>query len=399
DFWAPTPASDAWLDGPPARRWTVLAMVWLDLDRMPWMIGMRDANDKPLAALSAELRVPYAPRDRRAILGLLAEQPSGTALDPADLGRVLAWRQPRRRRHFRREAVEHTIAEASALGLLGRGALAPAARALLHETVSSAADAEAEMDAALPDPVDHVLVQADLTVIAPGPLVGELAKRMALVADIESAGAATVCRSGADSVRRALDAGLTAAELHSLFATRSRTPVPQALTYLIDDVARRHGQLRAGMAQSFVRSDDPALLAQVLSAPVADLLALRAVAPTVAIAQAPLGEGICARAAPASRPDPMPGRPTGRCRPTPSSWPCWWPSCAPVSGQRGRARDRRCARTARGRARPPRWRCCNWRRGRDGRSTSPMSMPRARPSSGWSSRCRSATAGSTRSTP
>src|SRR5690606_36069090 len=74
DFWAPTPASDAWRGGPPARRWTVLAMVWLDLDRMPWMIGMRDANDKPLAALSAELRVPYAPRDRRAILGLLAEQ-------------------------------------------------------------------------------------------------------------------------------------------------------------------------------------------------------------------------------------------------------------------------------------------------------------------------------------
>lgn len=290
DYWAPTPASDAWLDGPPARRWTVLAMVWLDLDRMPWMIGMRDSNDKPLAALSAELRLPYAPRDRRAVLGVLAEQPSGTALDAADLGRALAWRQPRRRRHFRQEAVENTLAEASALGLLGRGALAPAARALLHDTVTSAADAEAEMDAALPEPVDHVLVQADLTVIAPGPLVGELAQRMSLVADIESAGAATVYRIGENSVRRALDAGLTAAELHSLFATRSRTPVPQALTYLIDDVARRHGQLRAGMAQSFVRSDDPALLAQVLADPVAGLLALRAVAPTVAISQAPLGE-------------------------------------------------------------------------------------------------------------
>ena len=67
-------------------------------------------------------------------------------------------------------------------------------------------------------------------------------------------------------------------------------PIPQSLTYLIDDVARRHGQLRAGMAQSFVRSDDPALLAQVLSSPVASELALRAIAPTVAIAQAPLGE-------------------------------------------------------------------------------------------------------------
>ncbi|MBR7513817.1 helicase-associated domain-containing protein, partial [Mycobacterium tuberculosis] len=79
-------------------------------------------------------------------------------------------------------------------------------------TATSAADAEAEMAAALPEPVDHVLVQADLTVVAPGPLVPELAQRIALVADVESAGAATVYRIGESSVRRALDAGLTAAE-------------------------------------------------------------------------------------------------------------------------------------------------------------------------------------------
>lgn len=290
DFWAPTPAVDAWLEAPLARRWVVLALAWLELDRMPWMIGMRDANDKPLAALSIELRTPHAPRDRRAMLGLLAEYPSGTALDPADIGRVLAWRQPRWRRHFRLEAVTQTLDEAAALGLVGRGALGSPGRALLHGAATSAADAEAEMESALPDPVDHVLVQADLTVIAPGPLVTELQNRIAVVADVESAGAATVYRIGPDSVRRALDAGMTAAELHVLFETHSRTPIPQALTYLIDDVARRHGQLRAGMAQSFLRSDDPTLLAQVLAAPVASTLALRAIAPTVAIAQAPLGE-------------------------------------------------------------------------------------------------------------
>ncbi|MEU4341393.1 helicase-associated domain-containing protein [Nocardia sp. NPDC023852] len=290
DFWAPTPAVDAWLAAPPARRWVALAIAWLDLDRMPWMIGMRDANDKPLAALSLELRTPHAPRDRRAILDLLTECSSGTALDPADIGRVLAWRQPRRRRHFRPEVVEQTLAEAAAVGFVGRGALGSPARALLHGAATSAADAEAEMEAALPEPVDHVLVQADLTVIAPGPLTTDLQHRIALVADVESAGAATVYRLSESSVRRALDVGLTAAELHSLFAKHSRTPIPQALTYLIDDVARRHGQLRAGMAQSFIRSDDPALLAQVLSAPVASALALRTIAPTVAIAHAPLGE-------------------------------------------------------------------------------------------------------------
>ncbi|NKY25736.1 helicase-associated domain-containing protein [Nocardia gamkensis] len=290
DFWAPTPLVDAWLESPPARRWAALGLTWLDLDRMPWMIGMRDANDKPLAALSLELRTPNAPPDRRAILALLAEYPSGTALTPADIGRVLAWQQPRRRRNFRPEVVEQTLAEAAALGFVGRGALGSAARALLHAAPTSVADAEAEMEAALPEPVDHVLVQADLTVIAPGPLTTDLHHRVALVADVESAGAATVYRIGESSVRRALDAGLTAAELHALFVKHSRTPIPQALTYLIDDVARRHGQLRAGMAQSFIRSDDPALLAQVLSAPVARTLALRSIAPTVAIAQAPLGE-------------------------------------------------------------------------------------------------------------
>ncbi|MBF6516222.1 helicase-associated domain-containing protein [Nocardia cyriacigeorgica] len=290
DFWAPTPAADSWLEAPPARRWVTLAQAWLESDRVPWMIGMRDANDKPLAALAHELRTPHAIRDRRAMLAVLAELPAGTALEPSGAARLLAWRAPRWRRHFRLEAVERTFGEAAALGIVGRGALSGPGRALLSAPSGTAGAAEAAMEQALPDPVDHVLVQADLTVIAPGPLTAELQSRIALVADVESAGAATVYRIGEASVRRALDAGLTAAELHGLFSRHSRTPIPQALTYLIDDVARRHGQLRAGMAQSFVRSDDPALLTQVLNAPVAAELALRAIAPTVAISQAPLGE-------------------------------------------------------------------------------------------------------------
>ncbi|WP_084525150.1 helicase-associated domain-containing protein [Nocardia vaccinii] len=299
DCWAPTTTADGWREHAPARRWVILAHAWLELDRFPWMIGLRDANDKPLAALSMELRNMHAVRDRRAILSLLAEFPPGSAVSAADLARVLAWRQPRLRRHFHTDAVERTLIEAATLGLIGRGALTSAGRALLHGpgAAGDAAvpeealrNAEAEMDSALPDPVDHVLVQADLTVIAPGPLIPDLQSRIALVADIESAGAATVYRIGETSVRRALDAGMTAAELHQLFTTYSRTPVPQSLSYLIDDVARRHGRLRAGIAQSFVRSEDPALLAEVLAAPVAEQLALRAVAPTVAISQATLAE-------------------------------------------------------------------------------------------------------------
>ena len=148
------------------------------------------------------------------------------------------------------------------------------------------------MARALPAPVDHFLVQADLTVVVPGPLERHLAEELSAVATVESAGTAMVYRISEPSIRHALDVGKTADELHSLFHKHSKTPVPQGLTYLIDDVARRHGQLRVGMAASFVRCEDPALLAQAAAA--AERLGLRLLAPTVAISQAPISEVLAA---------------------------------------------------------------------------------------------------------
>jgi predicted DNA-binding transcriptional regulator YafY len=142
----------------------------------------------------------------------------------------------------------------------------------------------------LPKPIDHFLVQADLTVVVPGPLHRHLSEQLAEVATVESAGTAMVYRISESSVRRALDAGRTAGELHTFFAAHSKTAVPQGLTYLIDDVARRHGQLRVGVASSFVRCEDPALLAQVIATQAAEALGLRLLAPTVAVAQAPIAE-------------------------------------------------------------------------------------------------------------
>src|SRR5699024_267034 len=56
--------------------------------------------------------------------------------------------------------------------------------------------------------------------------------------------------------------------------------------YLVEDVARRHGRVRVGTAQSFMRCDDPSLVAQVLGSPAAEKCALRMVAPTVLVSQA-----------------------------------------------------------------------------------------------------------------
>lgn len=283
NYWAPTTIADGWLNAPTATRWHALAGAWFEMARMPWFIGQRDQSDKPIAALSEECRSPTAPEDRRAILSVLADLPAGTAVPAAQASAVLAWQRPRWAARLRATSVEKTLHEAAAMGLVARGAISSPGRALVH-----GGDAEAEMAQILPKPIDYVLVQADLTVVAPGPLPADLLDRVTLLADLESAGAASMYRISESSIRRALDAGMSAAEIHALFETHSRTTIPQSLTYLVDDVARRHGRLRAGVASSFLRCEDPALLAEVLASPVAESLALRALAPTVAISQAPL---------------------------------------------------------------------------------------------------------------
>jgi hypothetical protein len=286
--WLPTTAADTWLVARPEQRWAALAAGWLGLPRLPGLVGSRDERDRLLPALSAELRRPLAPAARRHVLDALAALPAGAGVtDPAELAAVLAWRAPRRGGRLRDAIVGWTVAEATTVGIVALGALSTAGRALLTAGPEPAARAVAT---ALPDPVSHVLVQADRTVVAPGPLEPELAAEIALVADVESAGGATVYRVTEATVRRALDAGRSAADLHALFRTRSRTPVPQSLTYLVDDVARRHGRLRGGSAGSFLRCDDEALLAELMSHPLAARDELRLLAPTVVVSPLQLSD-------------------------------------------------------------------------------------------------------------
>ncbi len=155
----------------------------------------------------------------------------------------------------------------------------------VEQAVASAAAARL-LAPLLPEPLDHVLLQADLTAVAPGPLRRPLADTLGVLADVESKGGATVYRFTPGSVRRALDAGRSASDLHAFLAEHSRTPVPQPLAYLIDDVARRHGHLRVGAASAYVRCDDDAVLNEILADKRAAGLRLRRLAPTVLAAQA-----------------------------------------------------------------------------------------------------------------
>jgi hypothetical protein len=283
--WLPTDAYDGWAARPAAERWLALAKAWLDSPRLFSAIGGRD-GDKPINALSPGLERSWLPEDRRTTLEVLLDlQPgralaSGTGL-PSFVDR-LRWRFPRRPA-ARLDLVVTTLEEASALGLLGLNGLSAFGRALL-----TGADPTAILTALLPAPVDHVLIQADLTAVAPGPLEQEFARHLALLADVESRGGATTYRFSVASVRRAFDSGWSAIEVKDFLAASSRTPVPQALDYLVDDVARRFGTLRLGVAESFLRSDDETALTELLHNTAAVSLRLRRIAPTVIVSDVPL---------------------------------------------------------------------------------------------------------------
>ncbi|MCC3772855.1 helicase-associated domain-containing protein, partial [Streptomyces sp. UNOC14_S4] len=308
--YAPTPAYDEWLELPTAQRWTRLATAWLTATRAAGLVGGRDAKARTLAALGPDLDRAPAPETRHRVLALLATLPPGASVPQEPVLARLRWERPPRtatgpEEDLRTRLARWALTEAELLGVTNRGALSAHGRALLPPAAEEDTGplrpvwrplTDVELGAAgvraaellaplLPEPLDHILLQADLTAVAPGPLVRPLAQTLGVLADIESRGGATVYRFTPGSVRRALDAGRTADDLKSFLTAHSRTPVPQPLAYLVDDVARRHGHLRVGAAASYVRCDDEAALAEIVADRRSAPLRLRRLAPTVLAAQ------------------------------------------------------------------------------------------------------------------
>jgi hypothetical protein len=286
--WLPTDAFDGFVAAPPEDRWTRLALAWLDSSRFTALVGTRDAG-KPVNALQPDLERSWLAGTRREALTELAGLAPGSVLAtgtgvPSLVAR-LRWLRPRRP-VSRAEAVAAVVAEGTAVGVLGLGGMSAHGRALL--TDDPAHEAATALRPLLPAPVRHVLVQADLTAVAPGPLEQELARSLAAVADIESRGGATVYRFTESSVRRAFDAGWSAVEVHDLLGRVSATAVPQPLSYLVADVARTFGTVRVGAASAFLRSDDETTLAALAHDPAAAPLRLRRLAPTVLVTDMPV---------------------------------------------------------------------------------------------------------------
>jgi len=273
----PTNSFDLWLTKSVEDRWHALVSLWLETSRVAGLVGKGDS--KSVAALGPELDRAGITALKKTVFALLLHSPE---LDPeiSSLHDRMKFDMPTRANS---EYLAWVLREAEWLGITGQGALSSFGKALINET-------DLGIESALPKPVDHILIQADNSAIAPGPLTIEIANEMGTLADIESRGGATVFRFTEGSIRRALDHGKTGESIKDFLKQTSKTPVPQPLEYLINDVAKRHGRLRVGHASSYLRCEDEGLIQQITHDIQLEDLRLRKLAPQVLIAEVEMNE-------------------------------------------------------------------------------------------------------------
>jgi hypothetical protein len=271
----PTTQFDIWLMQSASVRWQALTSAWLISSRLPGLVGKE--GSKNVAPLGPELDRASATSTRRLVLNLLNENRS-IAVETEALFAAALWLAPSKRSGgLQQDYLLWNLRECEWLGITGQGVISQYGIDFLDGADCSAIDSD------LPKAVDHILIQSDNTAIAPGPLEHEVAQELALIADVESRGGATVFRFSESSIRRGLDHGRTGDEIAKFLAKTSKIPMPQPLEYLITDVAKKHGKLRVGNTASFIRCEDPALIAQIIGDKRLEILGLRRIAPEVLI--------------------------------------------------------------------------------------------------------------------
>lgn len=302
----PTEQFDRWRRLSPAARWTHLVDAWFTTRRWIELAGRRDAEDKLIPAFDMTARHGDGPTMRRAVLDALLQLPRGERPTDDSFIERLEWQQSMVWSQAPAGLVDtaRCIGESlQVLGLAVSGALSPLG-AVFAESLGDAPDAatladrrRALIDVAagvLPALTSRFTLQADLTAMAAGPLAPEVISGLTALADVESRGAASVFRFTEASLRSAFDAGRSAEDILAFLEEHADRGVPQPLRYLVTDTERRHGSMRVGAAKSYVRSEDPAAMAELVKARKVAKLELRLLAPTVAVCDQPIAKVLTA---------------------------------------------------------------------------------------------------------
>ena len=283
-----------WRDRDPADRLVVLLRAWWSFGGFASRATDGDGTTSPALAESADC--PLCLAAKQALLTVLAEVDGGVAAE--QVAARARWRAP-----FAHLGVGTATAEIPGdesddpdqdpfavlwrelhlLGLVADGAATAVGRAVLARQW---AQAVAALATAMPPAADRAMFGADLTAYVSGAPTSAVSTLLDSAADREGRGGAVGWRFSTGSVRRALDAGATAESLVRSLSAIADGALPQPLTYLIEEVGQRHGVLRVSPAVSAIRSDDTALLAQLVADRKLKSLGLRSLAPTVVVSNA-----------------------------------------------------------------------------------------------------------------
>ena len=228
--WALTARAAEWIDLSARDRWNLLASTWVEL------LGM---------GASAELK---------------AELTHGHPLDQA------------LRDCFPLERFDassrfgHILTYSELLGLSVNGAVSSWTLSLLSGSPEKAANV---IEKSLPKTQGRIIIQGDLSVIAPGPLSTDDERELRAFVDIEQAGLASRYRLSALSVSFGMESGLSADQMRGTLLRLSGGALPQPVDYLLNDAVKRFGRIRviedSRSGGCFVFSSDPTLLTELVN--------------------------------------------------------------------------------------------------------------------------------------
>ena len=122
----------------------------------------------------------------------------------------------------------------------------------------------------LPQLQHGLIVQADLSLIAPGPLDAATESVLRKFADIEQVSVASTYRLSALSLSHGLECGLTVPQIRAMLLDLNGKALPQPVEYLLNESEQRFGRLTisagTGAAEkSVLRSTDGILLTEILN--------------------------------------------------------------------------------------------------------------------------------------
>ncbi|MEY4039310.1 MAG: hypothetical protein RLZZ52_178 [Actinomycetota bacterium] len=225
-WWISTIELEAWLALPLTQRWLTVAKAWSQ-ELGPDVTSVLTAQHNWGPELNSWLDAQY---------------PLGHAWLDADLSARLS--------------------EAELMGLCTHGNVTAVGS---HVLAGNWEDVVTAITAVVPPFAEHVFVQHDFTVVAPGPLRPVEDVFMRQLCTVESRGLATTFRITAQGVNRLLAQGVTAEDILQRLNNLAATDIPQAVSYFITDLGERFGSIQVTEKNglTIVTAVDPLVLRSI----------------------------------------------------------------------------------------------------------------------------------------